>query len=111
MTKEQHALLLELAELQGRSAASYLREMLDSATPLLRSILPAFRLAAEQMDATKEETAKVLEEPLRKLQAMGMLDQLDLLDSLPASPEASGSSAASGSERGKTRSRKKNRDA
>jgi hypothetical protein len=36
MTEEQHRLLVELASLTRYSAAGFLRQMLDAATPLLR---------------------------------------------------------------------------
>lgn len=46
VTHEQHALLAQLGKLQGRSSASFLREMLDVAMPFLRASLPVWEAAA-----------------------------------------------------------------
>lgn len=80
VTKEQHALLLELAELQGGSAAGYLRQQLDASTPLLRVAVPMLRRAAQEIELTKAEAAKILKTPLEELRKAGVLDQMDLLD-------------------------------
>lgn len=108
VTEEQHELLLELAALQGRSAASYLREMVDAATPLLRAAVPPLRLAAQELELTREQAADALREPLQQLKALGMLGQLDLLDEGSQRPSSTLSAPApSGSEggRGKRRGR------
>lgn len=59
VTPEQHALLLELASLQGGSAAGFLRRLLDDVTPLLRTAVPALRGPAEETNSirTKMEAA------------------------------------------------------
>ncbi len=102
VTEEQHALLLELAKLQGGSASGYVREMLDAATPLLRLTVPMLRAATEQMELSNEEAARLLQEPMRLLKDMGLLDQMDLLDRAPATTSAPpGAPAASVSERGR----------
>lgn len=80
VTAEQHALLLELAGLQGGSAAGYLRQQLDASTPLLRTAVPLLRKAAREVAITKAEASTLLQEPLRMLRELGMVDQLDLLD-------------------------------
>lgn len=47
VSAEQHELLMELGALQGRSAASYVRELLDMATPMFRAVLPLLRASAD----------------------------------------------------------------
>lgn len=76
VTEEQHALLLELARLDPdtRSAASFLRAMLDRATPLLRKTVPVLRAAAEERDSTREELRNALSE------FTAAIHQADLLD-------------------------------
>lgn len=83
VTPEQHSLLVELAELQGGSAAGFLRQQLDASTPLLRSVVPLMRRAAEEIELTRAEAAQLLEEPLRMLREMGLNEQLDLLGEPP----------------------------
>lgn len=79
VTPEQHSLLLELARLdpETRSAASFLRQLLDEVTPLLRAMVPAMRAAHEELD----HSSQALREPLREFASK--LHQMDLL---PASP-------------------------
>lgn len=80
VTEEQHALLLELAQLNGGSAAGYLRQMLDHATPLLRASVPALRMAAQEMEHTREETNAALTELLEAIRNSGAGIQPDLID-------------------------------
>lgn len=80
VTPEQHQLLLELAKLNGGSAAGYLRQMLDQATPLLRSTVPALRMAADEMNTTRAQAQGALDDMLRALRDAGMNIQPDLLD-------------------------------
>lgn len=82
VTAEQHALLLELASLNGGSAASYLRAMLDQATPLLRVTVPMLRAAADELEMTKERAAELLKPALREISASGLVDQLDIEDAI-----------------------------
>lgn len=79
VTEEQRALLFELARLDPsvRSAASFLREMLDEVTPLLRVTVPAMRAAAEEIDTSRE----TLRAPLRDF--MSHLAQLELPGDAP----------------------------
>lgn len=95
VTAEQHALLLELAALNGGSAAGYLRQMLDQATPLLRATVPALRLAAQEMTSTREQANQALLGMLDALRESTGIDQLDLLTDvvLGAPPEPSASEA------------------
>lgn len=102
VTHEQHALLLELAELNGGSAAGYLRQMLDQATPLLRATVPALRIASKEMELTREKAATIFEEMMSALETTGAADTDDLFDfvaDVADGPAASRERAASGSER------------
>ena len=81
VTEEQHALLMEMGRLQRRSAASFLRELLDTATPIMRVALPILRAR----DLAIEEQPEALDKAARE--ALGALigdagDQMDLLDGL-----------------------------
>ena len=96
VTPEQHRLLLELAELQGGSAAGYLRQQLDASTHLLRAAVPLLRQAARETEITKAEAAKLLTEPLRMLKETGMLDQMDLINDTELGAGVTGRNAASG---------------
>lgn len=83
VTREQHALLLELASLDPDtpSAASFIRQLIDQVTPLLRSTVPLMRAAAEAQGSAREQ----LREPLA--QFLGEMAQMDLLDA-PGGPGA-----------------------
>lgn len=72
VTEEQHALLLELARLNGGSAAGLLRQMLDQATPLLRATVPALRMAAEEMNSTRAQAEQQLQEMFAALREVGV---------------------------------------
>ena len=79
VTQEQHALLLEMAQLDGgRSAAGFLRELLDQVTPLLRVTVPAMRAAAQEHSNAKGELGAMVS------QIQAMIGQPDLLDAPPA---------------------------
>ena len=106
VTPEQHALLRELAELNGGSAAGYLRQMLDQATPLLRATVPALRMAAQEMNTTREQASDALGSLLGAISQAGVSTQPDLLDI--ASKDAPAAQAARGA-RGSSRARGKGR--
>jgi len=95
VTPEQHALLLELAELNGGSAAGYLRQMLDQATPLLRATVPALRTASEEMNSTQEQAQRALHELGEAIRLTGLI-QPDLVDKALAAPAPSGSEGGRG---------------
>lgn len=78
VTEEQHRLLLELAQLQGGSASSFLRQQLDLSTPILRAAVPLLRRASEETEVLREEAQQLLEEPLRRLREIGVTGQGDL---------------------------------
>lgn len=79
----QHRLLLDLANLQGRSAASFLREMLDAATPMLEAMLPVYRAAAKQAAMQPQELAEAIKGALAEVDAKKA--QLSLLGMLAGS--------------------------
>lgn len=90
ITREQHALLKELAELEpDMTIAGFLRRQLDMSTPLLRATVPVLRRAAEERELQKEEAAKLLYEPFKLLKEMGLGKQLELLDSIRADENGS----------------------
>lgn len=105
MTEEQHALLLELARLNGGSAAGYLRQMLDQATPLLRATVPALRMASEEMNVTREHAQQQLNDMLRALRDAGMKVQPDLLDEEAPSRPSTATPEPQRSEDGRGRAR------
>ena len=100
VTEEQHALLLELAQLQGGSAAGFLRQQLDASTPLLRAAVPLLRRAAQETELTRKEAAKLLQEPLRKIREMGLDTQLDFIADGVSAPD-DGSERSERSKRGR----------
>lgn len=107
VTPEQHSLLLELAKLQTTSASAILREMLDTATPLLRAAVPALRTAAEEHSSALETARRILE-PMKSLNLREAADQLDLLDdALRDAGSAAGAQRSERSERGRTSKRKR----
>lgn len=102
VTSEQHSLLLELAALNGGSAASYMRQMLDQATPLLRATVPALRLAAKEMNATREEASIALKGVLDAISQAGADVPPDLFGEANQAYRAAsnGTAASAASERG-----------
>jgi hypothetical protein len=90
VTEEQHALLLELARLDPdtRSAAAFLRALLDQATPLLRKTVPMMRAAAEELDTGRSELRSTIRDFISELQ------QSDLLDAAPGTARTERSEGA-----------------
>lgn len=83
VTQEQHDLLLELASLDPstRSASSFVRQMIDQVTPLLRATVPMMRAASEEMRNHSDDLDLIrqkLHQPIANFTAA--VDQLDLLD-------------------------------
>lgn len=107
VTDEQHALLTELAELNGGSAAGYLRQMLDAATPLLRATVPSLRLAAQEMNVTKAEAEAQLSEMLNALRGIGVNPQPDMLEDVKPRRGRPGAQRTERSEGGRAKSRAK----
>lgn len=102
VTLEQHALLLELARLEGRSAASYLRQLLDQTQPVWEALLAVRRAAAEQAATTPELVQQAIRTALLEIEnGKSQLDLLDHISSVqpriandPASREAPAPSVA-----------------
>ena len=80
ISEEQHALLMRLGALQGRSAASYLRELLDASTPFLAALMPTLEAAKAGELQLAEDQATALETMARALFRDADPDQLDLLE-------------------------------
>jgi hypothetical protein len=53
---------MELGKLQGRSASSYLRELLDLTFPMLEATLAPMKAAAEAAEKQPEEARRILDE-------------------------------------------------
>lgn len=102
VSEEQHALLLELAQLQGGSAAGFLRQQLDAVTPLLREAVPLLRRAAQETEGTRNEVRELLQGPLKVIREMGLREQLDFIEEIGSAPDAE-RNAASESEQGRTK--------
>lgn len=104
VSKEQHELLMKLGALQGRSASSYLREMLDSAMPMLEAMLPVFEAAAQQVAMQPQALAQAIKDALAEVDAkQAQMSLLGLLagsqaqtanDLDPAPGQATGPSGA-----------------
>jgi hypothetical protein len=105
ITDEQHALLLELAALEHRSAASFLREMVDALTPTLRVTVPILRHAANEVEMSQSQAREALKEPFALLREMGVLGQRDLLDFNQVSDTVAAGKRSERSERGPRKSR------
>lgn len=96
LTPEQHSLLLELGSLQGRSAASYLREMLDGAMPMLRDLMPVLRAAAAHTEQQPQALVKEAQDAIRATldHIDEHKDQLNLLEVLAGHTPLSASNDA-----------------
>lgn len=92
MTAEQHALLLELGKLQGRSGASFLREMLDAATPMLEASLPIWRAIADEAAAQPERLRALIEQAVADVK--GNVAQLDMLELISRTASTGANDAA-----------------
>jgi len=82
LSDEQHALLMELGRLQGRSAASYLREMVDTAQPMLEALLGVYRQVEAAQEAQPQALQKAIRAALEGVDANSA--QLSLLEHLAA---------------------------
>lgn len=73
VSHEQRELLADLSALQGRSAASFLRELLDTATPLLRAMLPVLRASQD----VRERVTAGLEQQMAAMVQQAMTARSD----------------------------------
>lgn len=97
---EQHQLLTELGQLQGRSLGSYLREMLDNTTPLLVAMLPVYRAAAQQAQMQPQLLQKAIRDAQAGLdEKTAQLDLLKLISEVSSgvANDAVGAAAAASS--------------
>jgi hypothetical protein len=104
VSEEQHALLMRLGALQGRSAASYLRELLDASTPFLTALAPTLDAARAGELQAIEHQAAAAEDLARSLFASTSADQLDLVEHLASvllSDATGGAVGASATPRGR----------
>lgn len=86
VTDAQHRMLMELGKLQGRSAASIVREMLDASTEMLGALLPIYRAAAQEQAMQPERLKQAIKDVLAGVESnRSQLDLLALLaDAKPA---------------------------
>lgn len=84
VTPHQRGLLSALGAHQGRSAASYLRMILDSATPHLAALLAALDHAAKSTDDLPTLMASVSEEISKRMEPFEEANahQLDLISDI-----------------------------
>ena len=93
LTEEQRAVLDELGELQGRSAASFVRELVDAATPLLQSLATVMRAHVSLIQSQPTTVKKLVAEVIQKTYGDPVEpSQIDLEDHLallvPLTPDA-----------------------
>ena len=114
VTAEQHRLLSALGALQGRSAASYLRQMLDGAEPMLAALLKVLSEAEYQQDEASRALSEATKWALRDVGADNP-NQIDWIassaamvgSSLPAAKSGAEADRTERSEGGPTQRRKK----
>jgi hypothetical protein len=66
LTHEQHHLLTRLASIQQKSQASYVRHLVDLATPSLRALLTPLEQAVAEQEAMDENLQMALEQGLQE---------------------------------------------
>lgn len=103
ITPEQHALLTRLGVLQKRSAASYVRQLLDTAQPALQRILAPLEAASALADRYEDDLASEAERWLSEEQQalrdqMSFLDHTGFLDGSQLPPAADGEEEEGGSQ-------------
>lgn len=98
VTPEQHRLLSRLSALQGRSQASYVRHLLDLATPSLRALLTPLERAEAEQEALDEGFQCWLEEGLREAEE-DLEQQLEFFDPLGIEEALETAEAGSADER------------
>lgn len=101
ITPEQHALLNRLGVLTRRSAASYVRQLLDTAQPALERILAPLEAAAALQarfdDDLGQEASKWLSEEQAALDGqMSLLDHAGFVDGEASPPATDGEEVEGG---------------
>lgn len=81
VTEDQRDLLTSLGALQGRSAASYVRQIVDASTPHLKALLAALQAASTSTQDLPALLSQVSAEIARKLEPYDDLNhaQLELI--------------------------------
>lgn len=89
VTPEQHALLLEFAKLDPstRSASSFMRDLLDRVTPLLRELVPVMRLASREKEQAGEQVRGAIDLLTQQLKQLDMLASTSPGRSVPSASE------------------------
>lgn len=82
VTEEQDQLLRQLAEMQHRSVASFLRELLDAATPMLRASVPLLKAARTTVQEQPQALREAAEGYVRAVAFYD--DQIDIEEVLAA---------------------------
>lgn len=101
VTPSQHQLLKELAEIQGCSAASLVREMVDAAEPMMRRTLELARVVRNAQGASREAALEAMKAVLDEIQQLtGESGQGSLFEALM--DEIDGSEAAAPARSGAT---------
>lgn len=100
VTPEQHTLLMRLASLQGRSAASYVRHLVDLATPSLRALLTPLEAAQAEQDALDDGFQYALEQALQEADD-DLEAQLEFFDPLGIDDALHGPAAGAQSQSGR----------
>jgi hypothetical protein len=90
VTPEQRDMLAELGKLQDRSAASFVRELVDAATPMFRQLLPVMRAHAEAIDGQPVKMEEAVLEVLRSAYGddPAQLDMVEHINAIAAHMEA-----------------------
>lgn len=83
VTPEQRELLGELGKLQGRSAASFVRDLVDTATPMFQALLPIMRAHAAAIEGQPAQLEEVVSQALQGAYSDDPA-QLDLMEHINA---------------------------
>ena len=114
ITEHQYALLQELGDLQGKSSASYLRDMLDQATPMLETILPVWRAAAAKVAMQPQELQRAIRDALETVDAqkaqLSLLEHVAATQPQLANDQGGGAAAPSGAREDGTAAPRKRRN-
>lgn len=94
LTHEQHHLLSRLASIQQKSQASYVRHLVDLATPSLRALLTPLEQAVAEQEAMDDNLQMALEQGLQEAEdeleaQLEFADALGVQEALEAEWEAS----------------------
>ena len=77
VTEEQHALLHEMAQLEGMSASRVVRSLLDRMTPFLRMTVPLLRQAQENKQLAQVDADRIIGQAFREAVEVTQMDIFD----------------------------------